>query len=137
MYASVFSADKIESKSLDESIENMFPSLTMYDQKTEGKYMFINYTRFDKEKDIYLLMSFYTKNKNSKIRLIMSGVPSSKILLPYGTERLILLSDFIKFYLPYDYKNRIGQYYSLTIRTLKSPQKIKINDIENELSKVY
>ena len=137
MYASVFSADKIESKSLDESIENMFPSLTMYDQKTEGKYMFINYTRFDKEKDIYLLMSFYTKNKNSKIRLIMSGVPSSKVLLPYGTERLILLSDFIKFYLPYDYKNRIGQYYSLTIRTLKSPQKIKINDIENELSGKY
>ena len=64
----------------------------------------------------------------------MSGVPSSKILLPYNTERLIVFNEFTKFYLPYDYKNQKSQMYSLNIRSLKSPHKINIHDTEYELN---
>ena len=133
LYARRFEANEIENRSYKDSIEDKFPSLTMYDHKGEGKYMFVNYPKLI-GKDVFVLLAFYTPNKNTKIRLIMSGVPSSKILLPYNTERLIVFNEFTKFYLPYDYKNQKSQMYSLNIRSLKSPHKINIHDTEYELN---
>ena len=133
IYSRRFEAKDIEDKTYKDSIEDQFPSLTMYDQKTDKKFLFVNYEKY-RGKDMFILLSFYTQNKNTKIKLIMSGIPSSKLLLPYNTERLIVFNEFTKFYLPYDYKNQISQLYSFNIRTLKSPQKIKIHNIENELS---
>ena len=51
-------------------------------------------------------------------------------MLPYNTEKLINFYEDIKFYLPYDYKDKIVQNYLTNIKSIKGTQKLKINGTE-------
>ena len=100
------------------------------DQKTDDNYIFLNYEKIGKNNNVYIFLTIYSDKKNNKIKLITSGINSSRTLLPYNTEKLINFYEDIKFYLPYDYKDKIVQNYLTNIKSIKGTQKLKINGTE-------
>ena len=129
--AKFYNSNDIEKNSFKDSIESLFPNKdTNFEQKTEDNYIFLNYEKIGKNNNVYILLTIYSDKKNNKIKLITSGINSSRTLLPYNTEKLINFYEDIKFYLPYDYKDKIVQNYLTNIKTIKGTQKLKINGTE-------
>ena len=106
IFAKFYDASEIERKPFTDSIQSLFPTneQNKFDQKSEEKYIFLNYENIDKKKDVIILLTIYTTSSKDTIKLITSGFDSSKILLPYNTEKLIYFKENTNFYLPYDYK---------------------------------
>ena len=129
--AKFYNANDIEKNSFKDSIESLFPNKeNNLDQKTDDNYIFLNYEKIGKNNNVYILLTIYSDKKNNKIKLITSGINSSRTLLPYNTEKLINFYEDIKFYLPYDYKDKIVQNYLTNIKSIKGIQKLKINGTE-------
>ena len=120
---------EIQESSFQNSIENLFPIENNFDQKTEVKnYIFLNSEKIiDGNKNLYILLTIYSETKNDKIRLISSGIDTSKTLLSYGSERLFYFVRDIKFSLPYD---NLNNNYILNIRTIKGTQKFLFKNDE-------
>ena len=140
IFAKFYEANDIEKYNYNDSIQSLFPNKeNNFDQKMEDNYIFLNYEKVGKNNDIYILLIIYSNQKNNKIKLITSGIDSSRTLLPYNTEKLINFYEDIKFYLPYDYKDKTVQNYLANIKSIKGTQKLKINGTEvyNELSGNY
>ena len=78
----------------------------------------------------YILLTIYTNGINKKVKLITSGINSARTLLPYNTEKLIYFNENIKFYLPYDYKEKTEITYLTNIKTIKGTHKLIINGTE-------
>ena len=131
IYAQFYNGDDIEKKTYKDSIQNLFPTKeSNYQQKSEENYLFLNYEKLDKFKDVYILLTIYSKQKNSKIKLIISGVESARTLLPYNTEKLINLKENIGFYMPSNFKEKSVEKYLTNIRTIKGTPKLIMNDTE-------
>ena len=76
------------------------------------------------------ILTIYATSSKDTIKLITSGFDSSKILLPYNTEKLIYFKENTNFYLPYDYKEKKSQNYLVNIKSIKGSQKL-IKDEKN------
>ena len=131
IYSKYYSSPEIENKTYFDSIQDMFPNKeNNYDQKSEGNYLFINHDNINENFSAYILLSLYANKENNLIKIITSGVNAARTLLPYNTEKLIYFTEKIKFYLPYDYKEKNGTKYITNIRTVKGTQKLLINSTE-------
>ena len=122
---------EIKEKNYHNSIENLFPNEIHYDKKTEkGKYfIFLNTENiFDKNSDIYILITIYSETINNKIKLVSNNLDISKALLTYGTDELFYFNKNIKFELPFD-KNSNNNYL-MNVKTIKGTQVLTINNGE-------
>ena len=142
IYAKFYKANDIDKKPYKDSIQNLFPNKgSDYIQESENNYIFLNYrnSKIDKSDDVYILLTIYSNQKNRRIKLITSGIESTRTLLPYNTEKLINFKEKISFYLPSDFKEKLEENYLVNIRTIKGAQKLIIddNEIYKELNGSY
>ena len=134
--AKYYESGEIEGKTYKDSIQDLFPNkeANLYDQMSDKKYIFLNNENIHNKRDLYILLTIYTTLPNSKIKLITSDFDSSKILLPYNTEKLIYFKENIKFYLPYNYKEKQSQNYLINIKSIQGSPKL-IKDEKNSTLK--
>ena len=126
IYAKYYS--EINETNYHNSIENLFPTKLNYDIESKDNYIFLNSKKYvDKKNDLYILLTIYSNEKNSQIKIISNNVDTGKTLLNYGTENLYYFVRDIKFHLPYD-QNNIN--YLMNILTIKGTQEFAIKDGE-------
>ena len=117
IYAKVIAASEFEQITYDQSIQDMFPTNEKYEQKSEeNNYIFIN---TENTKDVYILLTIYSDQKNDKIQLLSNGFDSKKILIPYGTEKLVDVNQNIEVTFPYDYEASDNSDYIINIKSIK------------------
>ena len=131
IYAKYNTSDYIDKKEFRDSIQDFFPINEKNGQNSNGdKFLLLDSSKINDKIDNYVFLTFDCGEKNSLLKIVLSGSDMSQILLPYNTEKLFVLNKNKKeFFL----LNQEDNNYILNIKSLKGISTLDINSVKYDI----
>ena len=125
IYAKYNTSDNIEKKEFKDSIQDFFPINEKDGQNSNGvKFLLLDSSKINDKIDNYIFLTFDCGDKNSLIKVVLSGSDTNQILLSYNTDKLFMLNKNKKqFFL----LNQEDNNYILNIKSFKGNSTLNIN----------